>query len=85
MHKMSKEQICDFAGFYGKKTTVDSLYCGHPCVHIFLSTVDRVSTLRRVMNINELGQKVLKVKVVSSVNSLDLSLYSQGHLVHEYL
>ena len=52
--------------------TVDSLYCGHPCVHSFLSTVDRVSTLRRVMNINELGQKVLKVKVVSSVNSLDL-------------
>ena len=37
------------------------------------------------MNINELGQKVLKVKVVSSVNSLDLGLYSQGHLVHEYL
>ena len=47
--------------------------------------VDRVSTLRRVMNINELGQKVLKVKVVSSVNSLDLGLCSQGHLVHEYL
>ena len=66
-------------------STVDSLYHGHPCVHGFLSTVDRVSTLRRVMNINELGQKVLKVKVVSSVNSLDLGLCSQGHLVHEYL
>ncbi len=30
--------------------TVDSLYRGHPCVHGLLSTVDRVSTLGRVMN-----------------------------------
>ncbi len=37
------------------------------------------------MNIDELGQKVLKVKVVSSVNSLDLGFCSQGYLVHEYL
>ncbi len=35
--------------------TVDSLYRGHPCVHGILSTVDRVSTLSRVMNIYELG------------------------------
>ncbi len=45
------------------QNTVDSLYRGHPCVHGILSTVDRVSTLSRVINIYELGYfTVLKVK-----------------------
>ncbi len=66
-------------------TTVDSLYSGHPCVHDILSTVDRVSTLGRVMNSLKFWRESCEVeneKMMSLVTELELK-FVEGFVKEE--